>query len=69
MILVDLPEANPTELAIAIGKDGKIYVVDRSNLGGLGGELGEVTNFMAPMAAKGRIYVAAKDRLSAFTMK
>jgi len=177
VILVDLPKGNPSELAVAIGKDGKFYVVDRSNLGGLGGallaelvsgsavtapsafstvngtfvtfssyggvncteldniitirinptspltispawcasapgygstmvtntdgmsesivwavgaeidnrlfgfdgdtgaliavtdELGEVTHFTAPMAAKGRIYVAAEDRISAFTVK
>src|SRR5262249_48816722 len=177
VILVDLPGANPSELAVALGKDGKLYIVDRSNFGGLGGallaetvsgggitapsaystpegtfvtftsyggincsffenivtvrinptspltvspawcasapgggstmvttidgfsesivwvvgaeidnrlfgfdgdtgallavteDMGEVWHFMAPIAAKGRIYVAAKDRLYAFTVK
>jgi hypothetical protein len=36
--LVDLPEAD-LHLALALGKDGKMYLADRSNLGGIGGAL------------------------------
>ena len=38
-ILVDLPGPPPSSLVIALGKDGNIYLVDRTNLGGVGGEL------------------------------
>ena len=38
-MLVNLPEAVHSQLAIALGKNGKMYVVDRTNLGGIGGEL------------------------------
>ncbi len=36
-LLLDLPGATPSRLAIALGKDGKIYVLDRTHLGGIGG--------------------------------
>ncbi len=38
-ILVDVPQAKPRELVVALGKDGKAYLADRSNLGGIGGGL------------------------------
>ena len=38
-VLVDLPGAVHSRLAIALGKNGKMYVVDRTDLGGIGGEL------------------------------
>jgi outer membrane protein assembly factor BamB len=38
-LLVDLPGAVHGQLAIALGKDGKLYAVDRTNLGGIGGAL------------------------------
>lgn len=38
-VLVDLPGAAHPQLAIALGKNGKIYVLDRTDLGGIGGEL------------------------------
>jgi hypothetical protein len=38
-VLVDLPGAVHDQLAIALGKDGYMYVLDRTDLGGIGGEL------------------------------
>lgn len=38
-VLVDLPGGTPSALAVALGKDGKLYLLDRSHLGGLGGAL------------------------------
>ena len=34
-----LPGATPSELVLALGKDGKAYVLDRANLGGIGGSV------------------------------
>jgi len=38
-LLVDLPGAPHSQLAIALGKDGMLYAADRANLGGIGGQL------------------------------
>ncbi len=35
-VLVDLPGSRPTRLIIALGKDGKIYLINRDNMGGIG---------------------------------
>jgi PQQ enzyme repeat len=36
-LLVDLPAGAPSRLVVALGKNGVAYLVDRSNLGGMGG--------------------------------
>jgi hypothetical protein len=38
--LFSVPGATPADLAIALGKDGSAYLVDRQNLGGMGGQIG-----------------------------
>jgi PQQ enzyme-like repeat protein len=35
--VVDVPGATPSELALALGKDNNAYLVNRNNLGGIGG--------------------------------
>jgi hypothetical protein len=35
-ILIDAPAATPSELILALGKDGNAYLLDRNNLGGVG---------------------------------
>src|SRR6266480_6953221 len=35
-LLVDVPGATPSHLVVALGKDGKAYLLNRDNLGGLG---------------------------------
>src|SRR5205814_498547 len=34
-LLVDVPDATPSHLIVAMGKDGKAYLVNRDNLGGV----------------------------------
>jgi hypothetical protein len=36
-ILIDVPGANPSQLVLALGKDGNAYLVNRKNLGGVAG--------------------------------
>jgi hypothetical protein len=38
-ILVDVPGATPSQLDVVLGKDGNAYLLDRNNLGGIGGQL------------------------------
>ena len=38
-LLLSLPGDVPAELVLALGKDGKAYLLDRRNLGGIGGSL------------------------------
>jgi hypothetical protein len=35
-LLVDVPGATPSKLAVALGKNGYAYLIDRGNLGGIG---------------------------------
>lgn len=44
-MLLDAPGGTPSRLLVALGKNGRAYVLDRDNLGGVGGELwsGQVT--------------------------
>jgi hypothetical protein len=35
-LLVNVPGANPSQLVVALGKNGVAYLLDRSNLGGIG---------------------------------
>jgi hypothetical protein len=41
--LIDLPGATPSKLALALGKDGDAYLLNRSNLGGITNALETVT--------------------------
>jgi outer membrane protein assembly factor BamB len=38
-MLLHLPGAKPAELVLALGKDGKAYLLDRHSLGGIGGSV------------------------------
>jgi hypothetical protein len=38
-LLLTLPGATPSELVLALGKDGNAYLLNRENLGGMGGSL------------------------------
>jgi hypothetical protein len=38
-LVIDLPGTPPAPLVVGLGKDGKIYVVDRARMGGIGGAL------------------------------
>ena len=42
-ILVNVPGATPSNLVIALGKDGKAYLINQSNFGGFGGQVAIAT--------------------------
>src|SRR5260370_28055968 len=35
-VLIDVPGATPSQLVVALGKNGVAYLLDRTNLGGIG---------------------------------
>jgi outer membrane protein assembly factor BamB len=41
-LLLSLSGSRPAELALALGKDGKAYLLDRNNLGGIGGSVATI---------------------------
>jgi hypothetical protein len=43
-ILIDVPGATPSQLALALGKDGNAYLVNRNNLGGVAAPVAELDN-------------------------
>ncbi len=52
-VILDVPGAIPSKLLVGLGKDGKIYLVNRENLGGVGRQV------TAVKVAKNRIINAA----------
>jgi len=66
-LLVNAPGATPAALAVALGKNGKIYLLDRDRLGDIGGELhsatvsaGAIINAAAAYTTASGTYVAFK---------
>ena len=64
-VLVDAPGITPSALLAAFGKDGNIYLLDRSNLGGIGHELstfaaatGEITGAVTTYTLPSGTYLA-----------
>ncbi len=66
-ILVDVPGAKPQGLVAALGKDGKVYLADRSNLGGIGGGL--LAELVAPagIATAPSAYTTSRGTYLSFT--
>ena len=71
-LVIDAPSITPSALVMAQGKDGKLYLLDRSNLGGVGtasvGTLhvlsGEITNGGASATVGGTTYVVVRPNHS-----
>jgi outer membrane protein assembly factor BamB len=55
-LLVDLPGATPSQLVIALGKDGNAYVLDRASLGGVSTPLAQAHVSTFPIIQAGAAY-------------
>ncbi len=68
-VVVDIAGAPKPHLIVAGGKDGKIYVLDRDNLGGIGGEL--VATPVATGQIKGApaVYTTSMGTYAAFNVQ
>jgi hypothetical protein len=66
-VILDVPGSAPGQLLIGLGKDGKIYLVDRNNLGGVGNQVAvaqvatnEIINAAAAYTTSQGTYVVFK---------
>jgi hypothetical protein len=57
-VLVDVPGATPSKLAVALGKDGNIYLANRDNLGGISAGAGGVQGVASAKVASNSIIQA-----------
>ncbi|OLC69034.1 MAG: hypothetical protein AUH79_02330 [Betaproteobacteria bacterium 13_1_40CM_4_64_4] len=65
-LLLTLPSASPSELVLALGKDGNAYLLDRHNLGGIGGSVIVKKVSSEPIRTAPAYFVAGNDVLVAF---
>ncbi len=66
-MLLNLPEGNGAQaLVLALGKDGRAYLLDRDDLGGLGGGLVAETVSTGPIRTAPAVYPAADGVFVAF---
>ena len=65
-LLVRVPGATPADVVIALGKDGRAYVLDRARLGGIGGELSSAQVARGAIIQAAAAYTAASGTYVAF---
>lgn len=59
-------QGNARALLVALGKDRKAYLLDRSDLGGIGGQLAVLTASSGPIRTAPAVYPAGDDAMVAF---
>jgi hypothetical protein len=65
-LLVDVPGATPSSLVVQPGKDGKAYLVNRNNLGGISAPVASSQVSGAPIIQAAATYRTAQDTYVAF---
>ena len=65
-IPVDVTGAMPSALVVQLGKDGKLYLLDRGRLGGVGGQLAAVQVARGPIIDAAATYATARGTYVAF---
>lgn len=65
-VLIDLPGATPSALAVALGKDGNAYLLDRNRLGGEGGALQVKTVASGSIINAAAVYTTGKGTYLVF---
>ena len=63
---IELPGASPTKLVTALGKDGKLYLLDRDRLGGTDGPLAAIEVADGPIVGAAAAYSTARGSYLAF---
>ena len=65
-VILDLPGAAPSRLVVELGKDGKMYVLDREHLGGVGGHVVSATVSSSSIITAAVAYATAHGTYVAF---
>ncbi len=58
-VLIEVPGARPSSLVVALGKDGKAYLLDRMKLGGIGGAVAQRRVSEGPIINAAAAYTTA----------
>jgi hypothetical protein len=65
-VLFDMPSAPVPHLVVALGKDGNLYLLNRDNLGGMGGELSITQVADDEINSGAAVYTTSKGTYVAF---
>lgn len=65
-VILDVPETSPSQLVVALGKDGFAYVLDRVNLGGIGNALSSKLVSNSPIITASAAYRTSLGSYVAF---
>jgi hypothetical protein len=63
---IDVPGAGPSQLILALGKDGYAYLLNRTNLGGISGPLAKVSVSSSAIIQAGATYQTTKGTYVVF---
>lgn len=63
---VDVAGATPSKVVVGLGKDGKIYVLDRAHFGGIGGQLAAARVSSTAIITAAAVYTTASGTYVAF---
>ena len=64
---IAVSQGRPAKRVLALGKDGNAYLVDRTNLGGIGGQLAEVSVSSQSIRTAPAVYSTSSGTMLAFT--
>lgn len=65
-VAVDVPGAVPSRLLVGLGKDGKLYLLDRTRLGGVGGQVAVAEVASGPIVNAAAAYTTARGTYVVF---
>jgi hypothetical protein len=68
-LVLDLPGSRPSKLLVALGKDGKLYLVDRTNMGGVGNQVTVSQVAVNPIIGGAATYTTARGTYVVFKGK
>jgi len=65
-VLIDVPDARPSRLVVALGKNGEAYLLDQAHLGGIGAAVAQRRVSEGPITTAATSYATPTGRYVAF---
>src|SRR6266436_1397571 len=62
--VIDVPGANPSQLVLALGKDGNAYLLNRNNLGGITAPVAQLSVGGGVLGQSSATYTTGRERIS-----